>query len=44
MIFNKVGSNLAIDYNQETEKDSYYLRVELADGRFGWTSPVWVTE
>ena len=44
MIFNKVESHLAIDYHQETEKDSYYLRVELADGRFGWTSPVWVTE
>ena len=44
MIFNKGQSSLAIDYHQETEKDSYYLRVELADGRFGRTSPVWVTE
>lgn len=30
------------DYKQETPTDSYYLRVELTDGRFGWTSPVWV--
>ena len=24
--------------------DYYYIRVELADGRFGWTSPIWVEE
>lgn len=30
------------DYKQETDCDSYYLRVELQDGRFGWTSPIWV--
>ena len=28
------------DYKQEEETDIYYLRVELTDGRFGWTSPV----
>ena len=33
---------LIFDYNQENDVDSYYLRVELQDGRFGWTSPVWV--
>lgn len=44
MIFSKVSSHLVIDYHQETEKDSYYLRVELNDGRFAWTSPIWVTE
>ena len=27
---------------QENDVDSYYLRVELQDGRFGWTSPIWV--
>ncbi len=43
IIFNRINSNLVIDYNQETEKDCYYLRVELKDKRFGWTSPVWVT-
>lgn len=36
------SKELIFDYNQETDVDSYYLRVELADGRFGWTSPVWV--
>lgn len=44
MIFTKVPSHLVIDYRQESEKDSYYLRMELEDGRFGWTSPIWVTE
>lgn len=33
---------LIFDYTQEQDSDSYYLRVELADGRFGWTSPIWV--
>ena len=31
-----------IDYRQEQETDCYYLRVELEDGRCGWTSPIWV--
>ena len=33
---------LILDYKQENSTDIYYLRVELTDGRFGWTSPVWV--
>ncbi|MBQ8496630.1 MAG: DUF3604 domain-containing protein [Clostridia bacterium] len=33
---------LILDYRQEADTDVYYLRVELCDGRFGWTSPVWV--
>ena len=36
------ASELILDYKQENPTDYYYLRVELADGRFGWTSPVWV--
>lgn len=36
------NKELVFDYEQETDTDSYYLRVELADGRFGWTSPIWV--
>lgn len=36
------GRELIFDYNQENDTDSYYLRVELQDGRFGWTSPIWV--
>ena len=35
---------LILDYKQENLTDIYYLRVELTDGRFGWTSPVWVEE
>jgi hypothetical protein len=37
-------SELILDYKQENPTDYYYLRVELADGRFGWTSPIWVEE
>lgn len=36
------ASELIFDYKQENETDYFYLRVELADGRFGWTSPIWV--
>ena len=36
------GKELIFDYEQENDVDSYYLRVELQDGRFGWTSPIWV--
>lgn len=35
---------LILDYKQETPTDYYYIRVELTDGRFGWTSPIWVQE
>lgn len=38
----KNTTQLIFDYKQENDTDSYYLRVELADGRFGWTTPVWV--
>jgi len=34
--------DIIFDYKQETACDCYYLRVELTDGRFGWTSPIWV--
>lgn len=34
---------LLFDYRREQETDVYYLRVELEDGRFGWTSPIWVS-
>ena len=36
------GKDIIFDYKQESECDAYYLRVELKDGRFGWTSPIWV--
>ena len=40
----RASSELILDYRQETPTDVFYLRVELADGRFGWTTPIWVTE
>jgi len=40
----KRDSELVLDYKQENPTDHYYLRVELTDGRFGWTSPIWVEE
>lgn len=36
------AKDMIFDYKQETDCDCYYLRVELTDGRFGWTSPIWV--
>lgn len=38
------ASELILDYKQENPTDHYYIRAELADGRFGWTSPIWVEE
>ena len=38
------ASELIFDYKQENATDYFYLRVELADGRFGWTSPIWVEQ
>ena len=34
---------MILDYEWESPCDVYYLRVELQDGRLGWTSPIWVT-
>ncbi len=36
------NESLVLDYRQEGECDSFYIRVELNDGRFGWCSPIWV--
>ena len=30
------------DHRAVNDCDSYYLRVELKDGRLGWTSPIWI--
>lgn len=40
----KRPEQLFFDYKAENDTDSYYLRVELADGRLAWTSPVFVTK
>ncbi len=34
------SSGFFLDYKQEQKTDIYYLRVELTDGRCGWTSPI----
>ena len=31
------------DYCQEKDTDYYYVRVRLNDGRFAWSSPIWVS-
>lgn len=41
-IITKRSESPIIDYKQEQDTDFYYLRVELEDGRCGWTSPIWI--
>jgi len=38
----KWGRQLVFDYAAEQDVDIYYLRVQLTDGRWGWSSPIWV--
>ena len=38
----RAAKEIVFDYCQEQLTDCYYVRVELADGRFGWSSPIWV--
>ena len=33
---------MILDYSSDAPTDCYYLRIELKDGRLGWTSPIWV--
>ncbi len=35
-------SKLIFDYKKEQDTAIYYLRIELTDGRFAWTSPIWI--
>ena len=41
-LFVRVPEQMLIDRCADGPCDSYYLRVQLRDGRLGWTSPVWV--
>ena len=43
IVLRRRASQTIFDYERETGCDCYYLRVELSDGRFGWTSPIWVS-
>ena len=40
----KHPSALFFDYKHEKQEDCYYLRIELNDGRFAWTSPIWIKQ
>ena len=42
MIFRGRGRQLFFDYRAERECDCYYLRVITEEGRWCWSSPIWV--
>ena len=43
VIFQGTNSQLMYDYRREQETDCYYVRAKLKDGRYAWSSPIWVT-
>ena len=42
VFFRKTPQKVLFDYTRERDEDWYYLRIRLADGRYAWTSPIWV--
>lgn len=40
--FRDTPDSLLFDYTRERPEDYYYLRILLQDGRYAWTSPIWV--
>lgn len=42
IIFQGKKSQLVYDYRRELETDCYYVRAKLKDGRYAWSSPIWV--
>ncbi len=40
----KRNEQFLFDYKAENDTDSYYLRIELSEGRLAWTSPIWVNK
>lgn len=42
IIFQGKKTQLVYDYRRELETDCYYVRVKLKDGRYAWSSPIWV--
>ena len=42
MIFRNCGRQLFFDYRAERECDCYYIRGITADGRWCWSSPIWI--
>lgn len=38
------SEQMIFDYKAEKKTDVYYIRVELEDGRCGWTSPIWISK
>ncbi|MCR5781727.1 MAG: DUF3604 domain-containing protein [Clostridia bacterium] len=43
VLFVRKNETVLLDYTADTPCDCYYMRAELADGRLGWTSPIWVS-
>ena len=43
IIFQGESTQLIYDYRREQETDCYYVRVKLKDGRYAWSSPIWVS-
>ena len=42
LIFRNCGRQLFFDYRSERECDCYYIRAITADGRWCWSSPIWI--
>ena len=36
------GTQMIFDYRQEQACDCYYVRGETENGRFCWSSPIWI--
>lgn len=41
-LYTRRSEEIYFDYHAESDCDYYYLRIQLTDGRFGWTSPIWI--
>ena len=41
-LYTAKAEKMYFDYHAESDCDYYYLRVQLEDGRYGWTSPIWI--
>ena len=42
VFFRNAPRKAFFDYTHERDEDWYYLRIRLKDGRYAWTSPIWV--
>lgn len=44
IVMKGTAEQMIYDYRPENETDFYYLRVKLTDGRYAWTSPIWINK